>query len=48
MMSDADVEEQIRTSKNGDDGKELTPSFTKLGDSKIKALAAYIRAFLSK
>jgi mono/diheme cytochrome c family protein len=45
VMSDVDVEKQIRVGKNGDDGKELMPSFTKLGDSKIKALIAYIRAF---
>ena len=47
-LPDADVEKAIRTGKNGDDGKELMPSFTKLGDDKIKALAAYIRTFQPK
>lgn len=47
-LSDADVEKHIRTGKTGDDGKELMPSFTKLGDEKIKLLAAYIRAFQPK
>ena len=48
LMSDADVEKQIRIGKNGDDGKELMPPFTKLGDDKIKTLVAYIRAFQAK
>jgi hypothetical protein len=36
-------EKQIRAGKTGDDGKELMPSFSKLGDEKIKLLATYIR-----
>lgn len=44
-LSDAEVDKAIRTGKNGDDGKELMPSFAKLSDEKIKALAAYIRTF---
>ena len=47
-LSDADVEKAIRTGKNGDGGKELMPSFAKLGDDKIKALAAFIRTFQPK
>lgn len=47
-MSDTDVQKQIRAGKNGDDGKELMPSFTKLSDEKIKALADYIRTFQPK
>lgn len=43
-LSNADVEKAIRTGKS-EGGKELMPSFTKLGDEKIKALAAYIRKF---
>ena len=44
-MTDADVDKWIHVGKNGDDGKELMPAFAKLGDDKIKALVAYIRAF---
>lgn len=47
-LADADVENVIRTGKRGDGGKELMPSFAKLGDEKIKALAAYIRTFQPK
>jgi len=47
-LSDADVDKAIRTGKSGDGGKELMPSFAKLGDEKIKALAAYIRSFQPK
>ena len=47
-LSDTDVLQQIRAGKTGDDGKELMPSFTKLGDDKINALAAFIRAFQPK
>lgn len=46
-LSDADVEKSIRTGKK-ENGKELMPSFDKLGDEKIKALAAYIRRFQAK
>ena len=46
-MSDADIEKQIRTGTTKD-GKELMPSFAKLGDAKIDALAEYIRAFQPK
>lgn len=42
-LSDANVDKAIRTGKTGDDGKELMPSFAKLGDDKIKALVAHIR-----
>ena len=42
-MSDDDVVKAIQTGKKGDDGKELMPSFAKLGDDKIKALIAHIR-----
>ena len=44
-MTDAEVDKWIHVGKNGDDGKELMPAFAKLGDEKIKALTAYIRAF---
>ena len=47
-LSDPDVQKAIRTGKNGDDGKELMPSFAKLGDDKLKALVAYIRQFQAK
>ena len=47
-LADFDIEKAIRTGKNGDDGKELMPSFSKLGDNKIKSLATYIRAFQPK
>lgn len=47
-MSDDDVVKAIQTGKKGDDGKELMPSFTKLGDGKIKALVAYIRTLQAK
>ena len=47
-MTDVDVEKQIRAGKTGDDGKEMMPSFTKLGDEKIKVLATYIRMFQPK
>lgn len=46
-LNDADVEKAIRTGKK-DGGKELMPSFDKLGDEKIKALVAYIRRFQAK
>jgi len=46
-LSDADVEKAIRSGKT-DGGKELMPSFVKLGDNKIKALVAYIRTFQPK
>ena len=44
-MTDVEVDKWIHVGKNGDDGKELMPGFAKLGDEKIKALTAYIRAF---
>lgn len=47
-LSDPQVEQQIRTGKTGDDKKELMPSFTKLGDEKIKALVTFIRTFQPK
>lgn len=47
-MSDDDVMKAIHTGKKGDDGKELMPSFAKLGDDKIKALIAYIRTLQAK
>lgn len=43
-MSDAQIDKAIRTGKT-EGGKELMPSFVKLGDDKIKALVAYIRTF---
>jgi mono/diheme cytochrome c family protein len=46
-LSDADVEKAIRTGKT-EGGKELMPSFAKLGDEKIKALVAYIRTLQPK
>ena len=48
VLSDPDVEKAIRTGKNGDDAKELMPSFAKMSDDKIKALAAFIRSFQPK
>lgn len=47
-LSDDDVLKAIKIGKNGDDGKELMPSFAKLGDDKLKALIAYIRTFQPK
>jgi mono/diheme cytochrome c family protein len=47
-MSDEDATKAIMAGKKGDDGKELMPSFAKLGDDKIKALVAYIRTLQAK
>ena len=47
-LSDDDVLKAIKTGKSGDDGKELMPSFAKLGDDKLKALVVYIRTFQPK
>ncbi len=47
-LSEADVVKAISTGKKGNDGKELMAPFAKLGEDKIKALAAYIRAFQPK
>ena len=44
-LTDLEVDKSLRTGQTAKDGKELMPSFTKLGDAKLKALAAYIRAF---
>lgn len=46
-LSDADVVKAINTGKS-EGGKELMPSFSKLGPEKIQALAAYIRTFQPK
>lgn len=46
-LSDADVVKAIKTGKS-EGGKELMPSFAKLGDDKIKELVAYIRRFQPK
>ena len=47
-MTDAEVDKWIHVGKNGNNGKELMPSFAKLGDDKIKALTIYIRSFQKK
>jgi mono/diheme cytochrome c family protein len=46
-LSDADVVKAIKTGKS-EGGKELMPSFAKLGDDKIQQLVAYIRRFQPK
>lgn len=47
-LNDAQVVQAIKTGKSAEGGKELMPSFAKLGDDKIKDLAAYIRRFQAK
>lgn len=46
-MSDADIEKQLKEGLSKD-GKELMPSFAKLGDDKIKVLTTYVRLFQPK
>jgi mono/diheme cytochrome c family protein len=46
-LSDADIEKQLKEGLTKD-GKELMPSFAKLGDDKLKALIVYVRQFQPK
>jgi mono/diheme cytochrome c family protein len=43
-MTDAQIEERIRTGIKADDGKERMPPFPRLSDDQVKALRAHVRS----
>lgn len=43
-MTDAQIEERIRTGTKAPDGKERMPPFPKLSDDQVKALRAHVRS----
>jgi mono/diheme cytochrome c family protein len=43
-MTDAQIEERIRTGTKAPDGKERMPPFSKLSDDQIKGLRAHVRS----
>jgi mono/diheme cytochrome c family protein len=43
-MTDAQIEERIRTGIKAPDGKERMPPFPKLTDDQVKALRAHVRS----